>query len=140
MHVFAHLCEVVHNLHCKAPMTSNLSNKNTKTILVVDDEEDIREMISVVLRQGGYAVLEAADCETAEHTYRRHRGEIDLLLTDVCLPGPNGPELAASLRESEPDLPVLFMSGLSEAEAHVPLLRKPFGVAELLHRVKTSVE
>ena len=140
MHVFVHLCEVVHNLHCKAAMASTLSKKSTKTILVVDDEDAIRRMISIVLRQGGYAVLEAADGETAEHTYRRHRGEIDLLLTDVCLPGPNGPELAASLREFEPDLHVLFMSGLPEAEAHAPFLRKPFGVAELLHRVKTSVE
>jgi DNA-binding response OmpR family regulator len=140
MHVFVHLCEVVHNLHCKAAMASTLSKKSTKTILVVDDEDAIRRMISIVLRQGGYAVLEAADGETAEHTYRRHRGEIDLLLTDVCLPGPNGPELAASLRESEPDLHVLFMSGLPEAEAHAPFLRKPFGVAELLHRVKTLVE
>jgi len=120
-------------------MASTLSKK-TKTILVVDDEDGIRRMIGIVLRQGGYAVLEAADGETAEHTYRRHRGKIDLLLTDVCLPGPDGPELAASLRESEPDLHVLFMSGLPEAEAHVPFLRKPFGVAELLHRVRISVE
>jgi DNA-binding response OmpR family regulator len=123
----------------QSAMASTLSKK-TKTILVVDDEDGIRRMIGIVLRQGGYAVLEAADGETAEHTYRRYRGKIDLLLTDVCLPGPDGPELAASLRESEPDLHVLFMSGLPEAEAHVPFLRKPFGVAELLHRVRISVE
>jgi DNA-binding response OmpR family regulator len=140
MHVFVHLCEVVHDLHCKAAMASTPSKKSTKTILVVEDEDAIRRMIGVVLRQAGYAVLEAADCETAENTYRRHRGKIDLLLTDVCLPGPNGPELAASLRESEPDLPVLFMSGLPEAEAHVPFLPKPFGLTELLHRVRTSVD
>ena len=121
-------------------MASTLSNKKPKTILVVDDEAGTRGLITLILRQEGYAVLEAADCEDAENIHRRHHGRIDLLLTDVSLPGPNGPELAAALRKSAPDLPVLFMSGLPEAEAYSPFLRKPFGVAELLRRVRTSVE
>jgi len=105
----------------------------------VDDEDATRRLITLILRQEGYAVLEAADCDGAENLHRRHRGKIDLLLTDVCLPGPNGPELAAVLRKSEPDLNVLFMSGSPEAEAGTPFLRKPFGMAELLRQVKTSV-
>ena len=121
-------------------MPSTLLNKKPKTILVVDDEDAIRGLITLILRQEGYAVLEAADCEGAENIHRRHRGRIDLLLTDVSLPGPTGPELAAVLRRSEPDLQVLFMSGLPEAEEYMPFLRKPFGVAELLHRVRSSVE
>lgn len=84
-------------------------------------------------------MLEAADCETAEQIYRHYQGKIDLLLTDVSLPGENGPELAAALRKSEPDLQVLFMSGLPEPEEYGPFLRKPFSVADLLHCVQRSV-
>jgi len=121
----------------KQRMPSTLSK--TKTILVVEDEDVTRKLITMVLRQEGYAVLEAADSEAAEHIHRRNRGRIDLLLTDVSLPGPNGPELVATLRKSEPDLQVLFMSGMPQAEAYMPFLKKPFGVAELLHRVGSSV-
>jgi CheY-like chemotaxis protein len=120
-------------------MASTLSNQKAKTILVVDDEDATRGLVTLILRQEGYAVLEAADCEGAENIHRCHLGKIDLLLTDVSLPGPNGPELAAALRRSEPDLNVLFMSGSPEAEALTPFLQKPFGVAELLRRVRTSV-
>jgi len=129
-------------------MASTFSNGNTtkarakiRTILVVDDEDATRRLIGMILRQGGYAVLEAPDCETAESIHRRNQGEIDLLLTDVSLPGPNGGELAAALRRAEPDLHVLFMSGQPEAaEEYEPFLSKPFGMAELLRRVRMSVE
>jgi CheY-like chemotaxis protein len=121
-------------------MTATLSNKKTKTILVVDDEAATRRLVSLILRQGGYAVLEAEDSDTAAKIHRRHQGEIDLLLTDVSLPGPSGCDLAATLRESEPDLQVIFMSGLPEFDEDAPFLRKPFGVAELLRQVKTIVE
>jgi two-component system cell cycle sensor histidine kinase/response regulator CckA len=122
-------------------MALTLQNREKlKTILVVDDEAGTRGLISTILRQGGYAVLEAADGESAAHIYQRYRGEIDLLLTDVGLPGASGCELAATLRASEPNLQVLFMSGMPQEEEELPLLRKPFGVAELLRRVKTSVE
>ena len=59
---------------------------STKTILVVDDEAGTRELICTVLRQGGYSVLQAEDCDTATDVHRRHSGEIDLLLTDIGLP------------------------------------------------------
>jgi len=121
-------------------MASTVSRKKTKTILVVDDEPGTRRLIGTILRQGGYTVLEAEDSESAASIHQRHQGQIDLLLTDVTLPGPSGCELAAALREAEPELPVLYMSGLAESEEYVPFLRKPFGIAELLRHVKTSVE
>lgn len=110
-----------------------------KTILVVDDEDGTRGLISLILREGGYAVLEAADSESAARIHEHHRGKIDLLLTDIGLPGPSGWDLATALREAEPELHVLFMSAIPEWGEKVPFLRKPFGVAELLHRVETSV-
>ena len=140
MHVFAQLQEMESDLLIKRLMASTFSKKKAKTILVVDDEAGTRGLISLILRQGGYSVLEAADCETAESIHRRHQGEIDLVLTDLSLPGAGGGDLAATIKEADPNLPVLFMSGLPEPEQLAPFLRKPFGVAELLHHVKTSVE
>jgi DNA-binding response OmpR family regulator len=121
-------------------MTPTLTPKKTKTILVVDDEAGTRGLIGLILRQGGYSVLEAEDSYTAESILRDHQGEIDLLLTDISLPGPSGEDLAASLRETEPELQVVFMSGLPQSQGYTPFLRKPFGVAELLRTVKTTVE
>ena len=110
--------------------------ETAKTILVVEDEAPTRKLIGLILRQAGYAVLEAGDGETARDVYRGNRGKIDLLLTDISLPGTTGCELAAHLQESEPDLTVLFMSGMPQPNVTGPFLRKPFGVAELLRRVQ----
>jgi DNA-binding response OmpR family regulator len=102
-------------------------------------------MICAVLRQDGYSVLEAGDSETAAEIHERHQGQIDLLLTDVGLPGRNGWELATELRKSEPVLEVLFMSGRAGSEIsewggilkeRYRFLQKPFGLTELLQRVQ----
>lgn len=85
-------------------------------------------------------MLEAADSESATAIHQRHQGQIDLVLTDIGLPGSNGCQLAAALRQAEPDLQVLFMSGTPDSDEYVPFLRKPFGVAELLRCVRTRVE
>ena len=120
-------------------MDSACLRDKPKTILVVDDEDGTRGLISLILREGGYSVLEAADSESAARIHRHHLGKIDLLLTDIGLPGPSGTELATALRESEPELHVLYMSAVPEWGEHLPFLRKPFGIAELLHRVRASV-
>jgi CheY-like chemotaxis protein len=110
--------------------------ETARTILVVEDEAPTRKLIGLILRQAGYAVLEAGDGETARDVYRSNRGKIDLLLTDISLPGATGCELAAQLHESEPDLTVLFMSGTHQPNVSGPFLRKPFGIAELLQHVQ----
>lgn len=116
-----------------------------KTVLVVDDDSATRNLITLVLREGGYGVLEAADSRTAVDLHQRNPGKIDLLLTDVFLPGgPGGCELAADIRRSKPELPVLFMSGfgveLNDFEGRAAgasqFLQKPFGIEELLRRVQ----
>jgi CheY-like chemotaxis protein len=88
----------------------------SKTILIVDDEVQERDAMREILRNAGYAVLEAADYLTAEALHRLLRGAIDLLLADVSLPGENGYELAKALTSSDPKLKVLFISGHTGSE------------------------
>lgn len=90
--------------------------RRRQTVLVVDDERSIRQLVVNVLRQNGFNVLEAADGSRAIEIARKHPSEITLLLTDLVLPGINGEELARVLRTSNPELHVVFMSGYAEDE------------------------
>jgi PAS domain S-box-containing protein len=94
-----------------------------ETILLVDDQEALRRIAARVLREAGYEVLEAGDGAEAIATAGAHRGRIDLVLTDLVMPGTNGYELAESLRTSRPQAKVLFMSG------HPPATRERYGEA-----------
>lgn len=114
------------------------------TILVAEDESGVRGPVRRILRAHGYAVLEAADGGEALELAARHQGDIDLLLTDVVMPGVGGAELARRLRETRPGIRILFMTGFSpEAVAthgvlapDSSLLQKPFTVEELVRRVR----
>ena len=86
------------------------------TILVVDDEAPIRQLMRRILENQGYAVLEATTYDEALKTYRRHRGTIRLVITDISLPGNNGYELAAEIRQLDPEVPVIYMSGRAGME------------------------
>jgi two-component system, cell cycle sensor histidine kinase and response regulator CckA len=85
------------------------------TILLVEDEDAVRRMTSQMLTRSGYRVLAAATPGEARELFARYRSEIDLLLTDVVMPEMHGPELADLLLADRPDLPVLFVSGYSDA-------------------------
>jgi CheY-like chemotaxis protein len=82
-----------------------------ETILVVDDEALVRSMARDILLGAGYRVLEAADGEQALRVAEEHPGAIQVLLTDVVLPGINGKELAARMVALRPETKMLFMSG-----------------------------
>ncbi|MEA2409369.1 MAG: two-component system, cell cycle sensor histidine kinase and response regulator CckA [Thermoleophilaceae bacterium] len=114
-----------------------------ETILVVEDDEEVRGVAGRILRQHGYQVVEAAGGEEALELAARETGEIDLLVTDVVMPGMNGPELAERLRELQPGVRVLHMSGYTAGigSPHPgatlsDLIEKPFTGAELLERVR----
>src|SRR4051812_36051783 len=81
------------------------------TVLVVDDEDGVREYVRRVLELAGYAVLPAGCPREAERLFRADPGRVALVLTDVVMPGRSGPELARDLRAIRPGVPVLFMSG-----------------------------
>ncbi|MGH2857655.1 MAG: ATP-binding protein [Solirubrobacteraceae bacterium] len=118
----------------------------TGTVLVVDDERALREIVRRVLSEAGYEVLVAADGAQALAIAEAHGGTIDLLLTDVIMPGMLGPELAGELRGRRPAAAVAYMSGFSETvlgpaaelEPGV-LLDKPFTAAALLAHVRGAL-
>jgi two-component system cell cycle sensor histidine kinase/response regulator CckA len=118
------------------------------TILLVDDEPDLRETARDILADEGYRVLEAGDAEEALRLARESREPIDLLLTDVVMPGKHGHELAAELKAARPELKVLYMSGFALVQAQhemletkaglepgSPLLPKPFSPDALVKKV-----
>lgn len=106
-----------------------------KTVLLVEDEDVIREIVRCVLEQNGYRVLAAADGFQAQDLL--HQGEvIDLLLTDASLPGMTGRELAREICETHVTTQVLFMSGAFEnnglEDTRWPFIQKPFDFPLLL--------
>ena len=108
------------------------------TVLVVDDEPVVRTLMTQVLQQEGFSVFTAACAAQALAVFATHRREIDLLISDIVMPGMDGPALAARLQKECPGLPVLLMSGHCDAgqlEHGFEFLPKPFSMSELLRRV-----
>ncbi|MGA8103322.1 MAG: response regulator, partial [Candidatus Acidiferrales bacterium] len=89
----------------------NDSQQGAETILVVEDEEALRKLARNILAAYGYTVLEAEDGPHALEISKRFRGAIHLMLTDVIMPGMNGPSLAQQITQERPDLKVVYMSG-----------------------------
>lgn len=119
--------------------------KNMGTILLVEDETGLRKFVSRVLTRLGYTVFEAPDGESAEHLFEQHGASIDLLLTDVMMPGMSGVELSHKLRAIRPGVKVLYMTGYDDgalaARAHgAALLRKPFTSEALSSEIQRSLE
>jgi two-component system cell cycle sensor histidine kinase/response regulator CckA len=115
------------------------------TVLIVEDEEEVRSLTRDVLEMHGYVVLEALDSADALRLDETHPGRIDLLITDVVMPRMSGPELARRLRARRPGLRVLCMSGYPEgtqrevaADAGTwnAWLQKPFSPDGLIAKVR----
>jgi PAS domain S-box-containing protein len=119
-----------------------------ETILVVEDDEQLRHLTHRALAAQGYTVLEADRGNTALDIARRHKGRIDLLLTDVVMPDTNGRKLAESLRATRPGLRVLFMSGYPDGailhngmlEHGVAYLSKPFTTEAMTRKVRDILD
>jgi CheY-like chemotaxis protein len=114
------------------------------TILLVEDEETVLELTKDLLATSGYAVVEARHPGEALLVAERHRGPIDLLLTDIVMPHMTGRELATRLRAMRSGVKVLYMSGYPGdlldrqglLDSRLPLLPKPFSVDALLQTVR----
>jgi len=112
-----------------------------ETILYVEDEAFVRDVTCEVLRSAGYRVITAKNAKEAMRYYDACRGEVELLLTDVVLPGETGHALASKLRGEDPDLKVLLVTGYGEqmgrrGAEHEECLAKPFSTEVLLQSVR----
>jgi len=118
-----------------------LSVRGTGTILVTEDQEQVRQLMAKVLGRAGYRVLLAENGDAAVHVADAQRDPIDLLVTDIVMPGLNGRDLFGRLQERQPGLKVLFVSGYSAdiAGAGMDILPKPFTPDMLLARVRLSL-
>ena len=114
--------------------------QGSTTILLVEDESSLRKLTGNTLKEAGYKVLEAGEAFQAMELAKEFDGTIDLLLTDVVMPGLSGRELAEKLRPERPEMRVLYISGYTDGavathgvlESGITILRKPFTRAQLL--------
>jgi two-component system cell cycle sensor histidine kinase/response regulator CckA len=126
------------------PAISSEAPRGAGTILLAEDEQEVREVAKQFLESGGYTVLEARDGLEAVRIAEQHDGIIHLLVTDMVMPGMTGRELATCIQERRQGLHVIFMSGYSEyaaveaahSEPGLRLLSKPFSRALILRAVK----
>lgn len=117
------------------------------TVLLVEDEGPVRQVVARMLRQSGYDVVQAGDGRDAWAYLRRAPVPIDLILADVVMPQMTGTELVALVLEHRPELPIVLMSGFSLealeqrglARPLVPLITKPFAQEELAEVVARAL-
>jgi two-component system cell cycle sensor histidine kinase/response regulator CckA len=118
--------------------------RGSETVLLVEDEEAVRDLVRTILTGQGYEVIVAREPGHAEEIARKFPREIQLLLTDVVMPGTSGRELAARIMASRPGIHVLYMSGYTEnvvtsggmLEEGLAFLQKPFSPAVLAQKVR----
>src|SRR4051794_25892494 len=122
--------------------TAQAGRKRSETILVVEDNDAVRAFTTDNLRELGFHIVEAADAAEALRILDQHK-RVDLMFTDIGLPGLNGRELAATVQRRHPNVRLLFTSGYaqmpapagSKSLADIPLLSKPFTRGQLYQRI-----
>lgn len=120
-----------------------MSEEQSPKVLVVDDEPEIRKLVTAMLARNGYRVLSADSGENALRLFKSNP-DTDLLLTDVVSPGMSGPMIADQISALKPDIKVLFMSGYDGTqvvqryviEKGYSLLTKPFSMEQLENKVR----
>jgi PAS domain S-box-containing protein len=131
------------------PVAAAQAVGGTETILVVEDDPEVRTLVVDLLRRLGYTVLQAESGQAAVGLWNRHKSEIRLVLTDLVMPGGmNGREVAERLQTERPDLRIVYTSGYSSELAEhrtalapgVPLLQKPYRPARLAEVIRESLD
>lgn len=127
---------------------SRLPQQGTETILLVEDENAVRNIVRIVLTRYGYNVLEASNGNEALEVVRTYDQPIHMLLTDVVMPGMHGPEVATAVLSKMPTIRVIFMSGYVDdartreglADATASFIQKPFSSEDLAHKVRSVLD
>ena len=131
-----------------APASTSAPATGSETILIVEDEQSVRDLAGSVLKKKGYTVLAASDGEKALHLSQAHAGDIQLVITDEIMPGMRGHELAEVMRTLRPQIKVLFISGYTDAAAihegvlaeGIQFLQKPFTPDALARKVRSVLD
>jgi CheY-like chemotaxis protein len=124
------------------------SSTGTETILLVEDEAVVRDLVCEILRESGYVVLSANSGTDAMKITAEHIKSIDLLITDVVMPEMSGPELANTLRRARGEMRILYMSGYTDDAVLVrqglpensAFIRKPYTPQQFLQKVRESLD
>jgi CheY-like chemotaxis protein len=119
-----------------------------ETLLLIEDETLVRELTHEILTGQGYRVLDAGSCEEAIRVFEAHPGPIQLVVTDVIMPGMNGREVYERMAQLRPDLKVLYMSGYTQSaivhrgvlEPGTAFVQKPFTIPGFLERVREVLD
>ena len=130
--------------HRSQTLQGEINSASQKTVLLVEDEDFVRNVTREVLELSGYRVIEAIDANDGLELYRDNHDAIDLLLTDVIMPGKNGREFANQLLALRPDLKIIFMSGYTDnsivresfSDPHLNYLQKPFTLDALTQKIQ----
>jgi CheY-like chemotaxis protein len=124
------------------------SPRGSETILVVEDEEQVRKLAGRILKTQGYTVLETADGNEALRICKGRKEPVYLILTDVVMPGMSGRELAERLKKFQPEIRVLYMSGYTDnaivhhgvLEKGMNYIQKPFTIEGLARKVREVLD
>jgi two-component system, cell cycle sensor histidine kinase and response regulator CckA len=130
------------------PVTALAPTFGDETILLVEDETVVRHLVAEILESSGYTVMQAGDGPSALELLRRHSGKLDLLLTDVVMPGMSGPEVAQAVTSMRPGTQVLYTSGYTDSaighhgvlEPGIAFLQKPFSADDLTRKVRVLLD
>jgi two-component system, cell cycle sensor histidine kinase and response regulator CckA len=124
------------------------SQRGTETILLAEDDAHVRRTVKEILRMAGYTIIEAVDGEDAIRQYRANATKIDLLILDVVMPGKNGKDAFEEIRNTNPSIPALFMSGYTGdivldkgvQDLSVNYISKPISANDLLKKIQEVLE
>ena len=130
------------------PAAGSAAPRGSETILLVEDDETVRQTAQEMLEMSGYRVIETSDTADSRRLAAQHRGPIHLLLTDVIMPGMSGPALAAQVASLRPGIRVLYMSGYTGdalgqrgmVEPDMAFLQKPFTPEALARKVRETLD
>jgi DNA-binding NtrC family response regulator len=127
-------------------MTAAKDTNDPVTILLVDDEQSVRAIVVKILRRAKYNVIEAENGEAALQIAKTHPGKIDIVITDMFMPGLRGPEVVQALTPMRPGLRALFMSGYADQDSRTSVpsganfLSKPFSGQDLTAAVEAVLK